>query len=115
MRTLESYEHLFTKNNQKEIIEHYGIRNQAKHFMSECVELFEAILEYELEEYVYYEPIEKELKDNIEQEVADVLNFLEQFIIHYELDMDRIKDIQVKKQERTIYEFKNNIKKEDRV
>lgn len=102
-------------DNQKEIIEHYGIRNQAKHFMSECTELFEAILEYELEEYVYYEPVEKEYKENIEQEIVDVYNFLEQFIIHYELDTERIKDIQVNKQERTIYEFKNNIKKEDRV
>lgn len=117
MRTLESYEHLFTNNNQKEIIEHYGIRKQAKHFMSECTELFEAILEHDL--YTDYmgsgTDTEHDKKDHVEEEIADVLNFIEQFIVHFELDTERIKDIQVKKQERTIYEFKNNIRKEDRV
>ena len=117
MRTLESYEHLFTKNNQKEIIEHFGIKKQLEHFNEEARELTEAIT---IHEFLNDHGIDGVLSsgeslDNIEEEIADVLNFIEQFIIHYELDTERIKDIQVNKQERTIYEFKNNIKKEDRV
>lgn len=117
MRTLESYEHLFTNNNQQEIIEHFGIKKQLEHFNEEVRELTEAIT---IHEFLNDHGIDGVLSsietiENIEQEVADVLNFVEQFIIHFELDTERIKNIQVNKQERTIYEFKNNIKKEDRV
>lgn len=104
-------------DNQKEIIGHYGIRKQLEHFNEEVRELTEAITIHEfLNEHCIDGVLSSiETIENIEQEVADVYNFLEQFVIHYELDTERIKDIQIKKQERTIYEFKNNIKKEDRV
>lgn len=93
-----------------EIIRQKGIRNQAKHFMSECVELFEVITEYETADDINFSVY----KNEMEQETADVLNFIEQFILHYNLDRNKIKEIQEFKTDRTLYETKNNIKKENR-
>lgn len=61
------------KTNLLQIINHYGINNQLKHFQSEVFELIEAILQ----------------KDNIEhiaEEIADVLVMLEQLRLYYNID-----------------------------
>lgn len=96
------------------ILENFGIEEQLRHFNQEVYELNRAIIEYDCEEYKYYDQIEKEHKEHIEEEVADVLNFIEQFIIYYKLDKSKIKSNQKFKNERTIYEMINKIDKKDR-
>ena len=74
------------KEDLLKIIEHYRVLPQLKYFQSEVFELNEAILEYEHEEYTYYEEVEKCLKKHIAEEIADVTVMLLQFKEYYHID-----------------------------
>ena len=74
------------------IIETYGTLNQLKHFQSEVYELTEAIFDYEYTNKWNCADLEKHLKENIVEEMADVQVMLEQFqyyygIENYEIDL----------------------------
>lgn len=76
------------------IINHYGIDNQQRKLEEEVFEFQKAILQYEYEQV--------SVKDNIEEEVGDVLNVLYQFILYYKLDMNKITESRISKIDRTI-------------
>ena len=72
----------------KEIISHYGVKNQLKYIHSEYYELDEAILACEesgeLSEYY---------QDNIAGEIADIMVMLKQFQYYYKISDKQIEDI----------------------
>lgn len=71
---------------QQQIIEHYGYENQAQKLIEELQELQHAII-YEGEE-------------NVKEEMADVLNLIEQ-ILHYknwEADIYKVKYFKIQRQ-----------------
>ena len=95
------------KKDLLKIIEHYGVMPQLKYFQSEVFELNEAILEYEHEEYTYYEEVAKSLKKHIAEEIADVLVMLKQFQHYYSIDDRELKEIMKYKIERQLERIKN--------
>lgn len=81
------------------IINNYGVLNQLKHFQSEVYELTEAIFDYEYTDR--NEELEKKLKEHMEEEIADNLNFINQFIEYYNIDrtvIDLIMNQKIKRQ-----------------
>lgn len=65
------------------IINHFGLRNQLKKFNEECYELIEAINEYEDDN------ARNGTKENIIEEMADVMVLLRQFQEYYNItDID---------------------------
>ena len=86
--------------NLLKIINHYGVIPQLKHFQSEVFELTEAIITHELKETVEYEIPLTELigtKEHIKEEIADVLNMIEQFMYYYKIDIVDLIDIKHQK------------------
>lgn len=83
------------------IIEHYGYRNQLKKFNEECFEVIEAVMDLEqaldsiscsgcdFGEQDYYTKNERR---HLEEEIADVMVLLNQFITYYDLDTTNIID-----------------------
>ena len=73
-----------------EVIKHWGVRKQLKHFNSEVFELNESILDYENAK------ISKETKDfitlreHIAEEIGDCLLMLKQFIEFYGIEEKEI-------------------------
>lgn len=87
------------------VIKHYGSLKQLKHFQTEVFELSEAIINYELKDSVDYEiPLTEILgsKEHLAEEVADCLNFINQFIEYYELDKEQIYAIMEGKMDRQL-------------
>ena len=90
------------KENLLQIINHYGVLSQLKQFNEEAYELIEAIRNYEYQydacevigckEY----HIEKE-KEHIAEEIADVLNMVEQFMCCYDIDIKDVIEIKHQK------------------
>lgn len=80
------------------IIEHYGINNQQRKLEEEVFELQEAITKYEVKKSMKRKPTLKE----IEEELADITVLLNEFLVYYNLDLDKIYDICDSKIERQI-------------
>ena len=72
----------------KQIISHYGVKNQLKYIHSEYYELDEVIVACEesgeLSEYY---------QDNIAGEIADIMVMLKQFQYYYEISDKQIENI----------------------
>ena len=79
------------------IIKHYGIENQLKYIHSEYFELDEAILDYEQAGFDFSDEdcknIEKEYKNHIIEELADIMVMLEQFRIYYGISLGEVGEI----------------------
>lgn len=95
------------KDDLLKIISFYGVLPQLKYFQSEVFELNEAIISYEngnftnTRDYDVYQN-EKNLKAHITEEIADVLNMVEQFKEYYHIDGNDILRIMNEKIDRTI-------------
>ena len=86
------------KNKLLKIINHYGIENQLRKFNEENFELIEAIINTDkFSTYI----------NNIEEEIADNLVLLSQFILYFDIDLDEIEKIFNKKVNRQIERIKN--------
>lgn len=91
------------------IINHYGVMPQLKYFQSEIFELTEAIIKKE-EDYQFSETtirMDKENINHIAEEIADVLNMVEQFIYYYDIDFDKVIEIKHKKIHRQLERIEN--------
>ena len=99
------------KDKALQIIKHYGLLHQLKHFQSEVFELNEAIFDYYHEENKYYPEIEQQLKNHIAEEIADVQVMLDQFKAYYKINREDIREIMKYKIGRQLERIKNeNIK-----
>jgi NTP pyrophosphatase (non-canonical NTP hydrolase) len=85
------------KKDLLKIINHYGVNNQLMKLTEETLELQEAIIEYE-------NKIGE--KEHITEEVADVLNVVEQFIYYYEIDFNKVIEIKHNKVHRQLERMK---------
>lgn len=100
------------KENLLQIINHYGVLPQLKQFNEEAYELIEAIRNYEYQydacEVIGYKEyhIEKE-KEHIAEEIADVLNMVEQFMYYYDIDIQDVIEIKHKKINRQLERIEN--------
>lgn len=91
--------------NLEKIMDHFGINNQLRKFNEECFELIEAIIKSE------YPAIAKDKKPSflrdleksyIEEEIADCMVLLNQFIRKYSIDTAKIQKLFEEKINRTI-------------
>lgn len=89
------------KNLMKKIIEHYGLRAQAKYMMTEIYELIEAILCHQLLALQAGE-LEESRRLSIAEEIADVYVFLCQFQIFFGIKETTVREMMFKKIERQI-------------
>ena len=83
------------KEDVLKIINHYGVMHQLKYFQSEIFELNEAIIRYEdFNEFDSESMLKKDydeyLKENIMEEIADVMVMLEQFKNYYGISSGEI-------------------------
>lgn len=80
-----------------EIINYYGLRKQLKYIHSEYYELDEAILDYESSGWDFSDEdckdVEKEYREHIAEEIADIMVMLKQFQYYYDIDDSYIKDM----------------------
>ena len=96
------------KENLLQIINHYGVLPQLKQFNEEAYELIEAIIRKEIE-YQFCETTVKMDRENLKhiaEEIADVLNMVEQFKEYYHIDGNDILRIMNEKIDRTIDRMK---------
>lgn len=98
-----------------EILIHYGILHQLKHFSSEVYELTEAIIQKEEASFNNYDGYKgteslESMKFHIAEEIADCYVLLEQFRICYGISTHDLKNIINYKIDRQL----SRIKKEDR-
>lgn len=88
----------------KNVLEHFGIRNQMKKLNEECFELLEAISNYE-DDVVYEGKKDNEylniFRDHIIEEMADILTILTQFIVKYNIIAPEIDGVMEEKLTRT--------------
>lgn len=90
------------KEDLLQIINHYGLTNQLKKLSEEIFELQEAIL---LDLY------DKESYDHILEEYADVQVILSQIEEYFELDQNKLVEMQSFKISRTLERIKNETSK----
>lgn len=85
----------------KDVIKHYGYRNQLKKLSEEVYELQEAVLEYE-NAIINIDNDYKiaELRDHIAEEIADVKHLLYQITFAYDLNTNDIIEIVIEKNKR---------------
>ena len=101
------------KKNQKlrEIINHYGIKKQLKHFQTEIFELNEAVLNYEKDSIrdfvnaIYRNcynflvdnrnipKLKDDRREHVIEEIADVMVMLKQIQLHYNIKTETINEI----------------------
>lgn len=94
-------------------INHYGVTNQQRKLNEEIYELQEAITTHELKKSVEYEiPLTEIIgtKEHIAEEIADVLNVVEQFIFYYEIDVQDVIEIKHRKMDRQMERIKDENK-----
>lgn len=78
------------KKDLLKIINHYGVNHQQRKLAEEVFELQEAITIYENDcEYMPELESLDEDKEHIAEEIADVLNLIEQFMYYYDIDFDK--------------------------
>ena len=91
------------KENLLQIIKHYGVLLQLKHFNSEVFELTEAIINAENNRLIGISRKPSKLAiEHIVEEIADVLNMVEQFMYYYDIDIQDVIEIKHQKIDRTI-------------
>ncbi|MGM9881587.1 MAG: MazG nucleotide pyrophosphohydrolase domain-containing protein [Bacilli bacterium] len=83
------------------IINNYGVLPQLKYFQSEVFELNEAIIKAENK----FEPVQD--IDHIAEEIADVLNMVEQFMYYYDIDIKDVIEIKHQKIHRQLERIAN--------
>lgn len=100
----------------KSIIEYYGYRNQLKKFNEESFEVIEAVMD--LEEQILtccecgcFDSYTKHERKHLEEEIADTLVLLNQFIYYYELNENNIMDTVYKKIDRQLTRIEEEINK----
>lgn len=100
----------------KSIIEYYGYRNQLKKFNEESFEVIEAVMD--LEEQILtccecgcFDSHTKHERKHLEEEIADTLVLLNQFIYYYELNENNIMDTVYKKIDRQLTRIEEEINK----
>ena len=100
------------KENLLKIINHYGVLPQLKHFNSEVFELTEAIFQYDAQKQACENigcsriHIDK-CKEHIVEEIADVLNMVEQFMYYYDIDIQDVIEIKHHKINRQLERIEN--------
>ena len=85
------------KDKLKQIIETFGITNQLKKLNEECYELIEAIRDYE-----DTGTIKLGYREDFIEELADVLNLLNQFKVYYNVNDNELIEAIEYKVDRTI-------------
>ena len=86
------------KEDLLKIINNYGVLPQLKYFQSEVFELNEAIIKHEALGCEY---------QHIAEEIADVLNMVEQFMYYYDIDIQDVIEIKHQKIHRQLERIKN--------
>lgn len=100
------------KDDLLKIISFYGVIPQLKYFQSEVFELNEAIITYEKSEEescrssVSVQRLAKE-REHIKEEIADVLNMVEQFMYCYDIDIQDVIEIKHQKIHRQLERINN--------
>lgn len=89
----------------KQIISHYGVKNQLKYIHSEYFELTEAILNYENSEIL--EKLVENKIEHIAEELSDIMVMLKQFQYYYGISDKQIEDIMSYKIDRQLERIKN--------
>lgn len=87
------------KDDMLKIINSFGVNNQLKKLNEECYELIEAIREFELLEDGL---VNFETYKHIVEEMADVLNLLQQFVFYYEIEQKELDEQLQYKVKRTL-------------
>ena len=102
------------KEKLKHIIEYYGYRNQLKKFNEESFEVIEAVMD--LEEQIVTccecgcsECHTKHERKHLEEEIADALVLLNQFIYYYDLNENDIMDTVYKKIDRQLARIEEEV------
>lgn len=97
------------KEDLLKIINHYGVNAQQRQLAEEVFELQEAITKAEdvYEKTILFKEYSSSLKTNIAEEIADVLNMVEQFIYYYGIDIEDIIEIKHRKVARQLERIKN--------
>ena len=90
----------------REIVNHYGIKQQLKKFNEETFELIEAVTINEVDNF---DLVDQELVDKIVEEIADVVVLLKQIQLYYFINESFIKKIMEQKIDRQL----NRIKESD--
>ena len=94
------------KEDLLKIIKHYGVNHQQRKLQEEVFELNEAIIQAE-EFHRFNERYNIFNKQNIKEEIADVLVMLEQFRLYYGIPVGNIKEVMEYKVKRQIERIKN--------
>ena len=95
------------KDNLLKIINYYGVNAQQRQLAEEVFELQEAITTLQCRKY----DIDGDEVDNIAEEIADVLNIIEQFMYYYDIDFDKeILEIKHQKVARQLERIENEVK-----
>ena len=100
----------------KSIIEYYGYRNQLKKFNEESFEVIEAVMDLEEQivtccECECSECHTKHEREHLEEEIADALVLLNQFIYYYDLNENDIMDTVYKKIDRQLARIEEEVNK----
>lgn len=95
------------KDKLKQIIDTFGINPQLKKLNEECYELIEAIRNYEYQkeacENIGCSKIHADKEyEHIEEELADTMVILSQFMDYYKIDSEKVLDTAANKVDRTI-------------
>lgn len=97
------------KENLLQIINHYGVLPQLKHFNSEVFELQEAIINAENNRLIGISRKPSELAiEHIAEEIADITVMLKQFQYYYGIEDKDINDIMISKIDRQLNRIKEN-------
>ena len=86
------------KEDLLKIINHYGVNAQQRKLAEEVFELQEAITIYENDcAYIPEAELLDEDKEHMAEEIADVLNIVEQFMYYYDIDLEDVIEIKHQK------------------
>lgn len=97
-------ENKYLKDSLLKIINHYGVNGQQRQLMEEVFELQEAITLFENQ---------KDKKEHITEEIADILVMIFQFIYFYDLNIDEITKMVKYKVKRQIKRIESEEKDEN--
>lgn len=91
------------EDNEKEIIDHYGLRHQLKYLFSEIYELTEAIIEQDIYSQIgAYEGNKVAFKKHTTEEFADVEHILDQIALKLEIARNEVLKVKEQKAERQL-------------
>lgn len=93
------------KKDLLKIFEHFGVNNQQRKLQEEVFELQEIIRDFEFSKDKFpkqHKICEKQFKEHITEEIADVMLLLEQFKLHYDITSEEITNIFWNKVARTL-------------